>query len=184
MVVSYKNILLCFVVFLFSCVSQKIDGNVVSQSNFNSALENFKNEKYTKAKDEFINIIYDNPLSEHVYDCQFYIAECEYNLNNYNQAIVDYSKYLRSNYKRTSFAVKSELMLCRCHYQLSLEHRKDQSATYVALEKLQYYIEKKTLEDYRSEISNMIKDLRNKLARKDFETANLYITLKDPKVDL
>ena len=55
-------------------------------------------------------------------------------------------------------------MLCKCYFNISLEYNKDQSDTYIAIEKLQYFIEKETMRDYVKDIEIMILDLRTKLA--------------------
>tara|TARA_Y100001960_G_scaffold314270_1_gene378266 strand:+ start:19 stop:795 length:777 start_codon:yes stop_codon:yes gene_type:complete len=176
MVKVLKNYLF-IVVLLFSCFNNNVSRDDLMEVTFKSAVDSFNDGKYVKAKEQFLDLMYSNPLGN-IDDCQFYIAECEYNLKNYKQAIVEYSKYLRSNYRKSSFTVKSEIMLCRCHYKLSMDFYKDQSDTYTALEKLQYYIEKESLFEFKSELSQMIIDLRNKLAKKDFETAKLYVRLE------
>jgi len=179
MVNIYKLLFLYSLVMLFSCTPKPSIDIDYSQIDFNGALEKFNAKKYTAAKDEFMLIIYNDPLSEHANDSQFYVAECEYNLKNYESAILEYSKYLRSPYQRIPFVNKSELLLCRCYYKLSLEFNKDQTGTYLAIEKLQYFLEKGNLKEHSAEIENMIKSLRNKLAKKDYETAKLYIRLKE-----
>ena len=168
-----------FLIFLFSCASNKIDNSSISQADFNEALDKYNTGKYSASREEFLSIIYNNPLSDHANDSQFYVAECDYNLGDYRQAILEYNKYLSSSYQRVPFVMKSELILCRCYYELSLEYNKDQSGTYLAIEKLQYYLEKENLKDYSSEIEDMIVSLRNKLAKKDYETAKLYIRVKE-----
>ena len=179
MVKISKLFYILFLIFLFSCASNKIDNSSISQADFNEALDKYNTGKYSASREEFLSIIYNNPLSDHANDSQFYVAECEYNLKNYKQAISEYLKYLRTPFQRVPFVNKSELILCRCYYKLSLDFNKDQSGTYLAIEKLQYYLEKENLNEHSLEIEGMIKSLRNKLAKKDYETANLYIRLKE-----
>ena len=181
MVIFNKVYYISFLFILFSCAANKNNEITISQVDFNEALDKYNNGKYSLSRDEFLSIIYNNPLSEHANDSQFYVAECEYNLKNYKQAILEYLKYLRSPYQRVPFVKKSELILCRCYYQLSLEYNKDQSGTYLAIEKLQYYLEKENLKEHSDEIENMISNLRNKLAKKDYETAKMYIRIKEYK---
>ena len=47
----------------------------------------------------------------------------------------------------------------------------------IAIDKLQYYIEKESLINYTEQISDMIFNLRDKLAEKKFKTAELYLQL-------
>ena len=179
MVNKYKFLFLVPLIVLFSCATKQIDDFVLLQVDFNDALAHYNSKKYSVARDEFMSVIYNDPLSEHANYSQFYVAECEYNLKNYKQAISEYLKYLRTPFQRVPFVNKSELILCRCYYKLSLDFNKDQSGTYLAIEKLQYYLEKENLNEHSLEIEGMIKSLRNKLAKKDYETANLYIRLKE-----
>ena len=77
------------------------------------------------------------------------------------------------------YVKKVYFMLCKCYFNNSLEFSKDQSDTYIAIEKLQYYIEKDVMFEYVDEIEQMILSLRTKLAKKDFYTASLYIKLEE-----
>ena len=179
--------LITFIIFLFffGCASKSLneynlDGSYESTDvDFNNALKHFKNEKYMRAKEEFRSIINNPYLSNFSFESQFYIGQCDYYLKDYNQAIIEYENYLNVSYQRTSFVEIAELNLCRCYYNITLDYKKDQSSTYRALEKLQYYIEKDRMNNYINEIEEMIKNLRNKLAQKDFETAKLYIRLNE-----
>ena len=60
-------------------------------------------------------------------------------------------------------------------FELTLDHPKDQSATYDALEELQIFIEEYPNSKYDSEATEKIESLRNKLALKKYEIAKLYI---------
>ena len=68
-------------------------------------------------------------------------------------------------------------MVCKSWFNLSNDVLKDQTDTKIAIDKLQYYIEKDSMEDFIDQIENMILALRNKLAEKDFKTALLYMQL-------
>ena len=136
-------------------------------------------EKYSRAIDELNYILFNDPLSEYSGLAQFYIAECYFYLDDYNQSIIEYNKYLTRNDSIDKLVKKSQFMLCRCYFNISLDYNKDQSDTYIAIEKLQYFIEKESMMDYLQEIEIMILDLRTKLAKKDFYTAKLYIKLEE-----
>ena len=136
-------------------------------------------EKYSRAIDELNFILFNDPLSEYSGLAQFYIAECYFYLGDYNQSIIEYNKYLTRNDSIDKLVKKSQFMLCRCYFNMSLDYNKDQSDTYIAIEKLQYFIEKESMKDYFQEIEIMILDLRTKLAKKDFYTAKLYIKLEE-----
>jgi len=138
-----------------------------------------EDEKYSRAIDELNYILFNDPLSEYSGLAQFYIAECYFYLKDYNQSIIEYNKYLTRNDSIDKLVEKSQFMLCRCYFNISLDYNKDQSDTNIAIEKLQYFIEKESMKDYTQDIELMILDLRTKLAKKDFYTAKLYIKLEE-----
>ena len=173
-----KKILILLFIILYSCSSYIVE-NESSDKKMDAVANYMEEEKYSKAKAELEYLIMYDPLSEYSSDAQYYLSECYFYLGNYNQAIIEYEKYLsRSDYSN-NLIKKINFMLCKCYYNISLEFNKDQSNTYIAIEKLQYYIEKEIMTEYVNEIEEMILNLRTKLAKKDFFTARLYIKLEE-----
>ena len=152
-----------------------------SAASFMQAKKSFSNGKYTRAKSEFEYLILNDPLSKYATDSYFYIAESKYHLKQYNQAILDYEKYLSLPMREIALSTKAEFMLCKSWFNLSNDVLRDQTETIIAIDKLQYYIEKESLINYTKQISDMIFQLRNKLAEKKFKTAELYVQLGQPK---
>ena len=176
MVVKLYLILLLFL--FTSCGTYKVSSE--SSSNKIDYVKNLiEDEKYSRAIDELNYIMFNDPLSEYTALAQFYIGECYFYLNDFSQSIIEYNKYLTRNDSIEELVKKSQFMLCKCYFNISLEYNKDQSDTYIAIEKLQYFIEKETMRDYIEDIEIMILDLRTKLAKKDFYTAKLYIKLEE-----
>ena len=176
MVVKLYLILLLFL--FTSCGTYEVSSE--SSSNKIDYVKNLiEDEKYSRAIDELNYIMFNDPLSEYSALAQFYIGECYFYLNDFSQSIIEYNKYLTRNDSIEELVKKSQFMLCKCYFNISLEYNKDQSDTYIAIEKLQYFIEKETMRDYIEDIEIMILDLRTKLAKKDFYTAKLYIKLEE-----
>tara|TARA_B100001173_G_scaffold297676_1_gene294492 strand:+ start:54 stop:827 length:774 start_codon:yes stop_codon:yes gene_type:complete len=176
MVVKLYLILLLFL--FTSCGTYEVSSE--SSSNKIDYVKNLiEDEKYSRAIDELNYIMFNDPLSEYSALAQFYIGECYFYLDDFSQSIIEYNKYLTRNDSIEELVKKSQFMLCKCYFNISLEYNKDQSDTYIAIEKLQYFIEKETMRDYIEDIEIMILDLRTKLAKKDFYTAKLYIKLEE-----
>ena len=158
---------------LIGCSSQ---GKLVkdSESYFKKAMSYFEDEKFSKAKGHFENIVNQYSGTEIAIDALYYLASCEYKLNDFNNAKQSFKVYNR--YSQNMIKVQSSrFMICLCMFELTLEYPKDQSATYEALEQLQIFIEEYPGSKYDSEASKKIEDLRNKLALKKYEIAKLYI---------
>jgi len=178
--VAFKKILkFSFFLLLLSCSMEKLTSYEGSEDHFKRCEYFFNDEKYLRAKEDFKMWKYNAGLSSNLSKAQFYIAECEYNLEDYNQALIEYDRYLNMADQSSTLAKKAELMICRCHFKLTHDYKKDQTETKRALENLQYYIEKKSMKEHIEEIQNMITELRNKLATKEFETARFYIRIKE-----
>lgn len=176
MVVKLYLILLLFL--FTSCGTYKVSSEL-SSNKIDYVKNLIDDEKYSRAIDELNYIMFNDPLSEYSALAQFYIGECYFYLNDFSQSIIEYNKYLTRNDSIEELVKKSQFMLCKCYFNISLEYNKDQSDTYIAIEKLQYFIEKETMRDYIEDIEIMILDLRTKLAKKDFYTAKLYIKLEE-----
>ncbi|MAZ61610.1 MAG: hypothetical protein CMG50_05495 [Candidatus Marinimicrobia bacterium] len=165
--------------FLFTSCGTYIVSTEPSSNKIDYVKNLIKDEKYSRAIDELNYIMFNDPLSEYSALAQFYIGECYFHLNDFSQSIIEYNKYLTRNDTIEELVKKSQFMLCKCYFNISLEYNKDQSDTYIAIEKLQYFIEKETMRDYIEDIEIMILDLRTKLAKKIFYTAKLYIKLEE-----
>tara|TARA_Y100000389_G_scaffold118170_1_gene115365 strand:- start:30805 stop:31578 length:774 start_codon:yes stop_codon:yes gene_type:complete len=165
--------------FLFTSCGTYIVSTEPSSNKIDYVKNLIKDEKYSRAIDELNYIMFNDPLSEYSALAQFYIGECYFYLNDFSQSIIEYNKYLTRNDTIEELVKKSQFMLCKCYFNISLEYNKDQSDTYIAIEKLQYFIEKETMRDYIEDIEIMILDLRTKLAKKIFYTAKLYIKLEE-----
>tara|TARA_B100000579_G_scaffold317265_1_gene266820 strand:- start:12 stop:722 length:711 start_codon:yes stop_codon:yes gene_type:complete len=146
---------------------------------FENAMEYIEDSKYSKAIDELEFLLLIDPLSEYSSKAQYFLAESYYNLENYDKAIIEFEKYLSRRSLSNDLLKKTQLYLCKCYYNVTLDYNKDPSSTYIAIEKLQYFIEKESMSENINEIENMILKLRTKLAKKNFKTAKLYIRLEE-----
>ena len=172
------RISIMLLLFIFSCVRPILEDQSTSVK-IDNALMYIKDNKYSRAIEELEYILATDPLSEYVSDAQYYLSESYFHMGSYQQAILEYEKYLSRRDLSYELVQKSQFMLCKCYYNVSLEYNKDQSSTFIAIEKLQYFIEKDSMAQYIDEIETMILQLRTKLAKKDFYTAKLYIRLEE-----
>ena len=159
--------------FVVGCSSQRQLAKD-SESYFKKAINYFEDEKYSKAKSYFENIVSQYSGTEIAIDALYYLASCEYELNDFDSAKQSFKVY--SRYSQNMIKLQSaRFMICLCMFELTLEHPKDQSATYEALEQLQIFIEEYPSSKYDAEAADKIEELRNKLALKKYEIAKLYI---------
>ena len=122
------------VIFL-SCSAQSND---IGKSDiyFSKALNLFEDSKFSKAKSYFQNIIDQFAGTEIAVDAKYYLAYCEYELNDFQNSKQSFMIYKR--YSQDILKIQSaRYMICMCMFNLTLDHSKDQSDTYYALEEFQ-----------------------------------------------
>ena len=176
MVIVLRFISFLFIFIIFSCAgSIAVEPSKVS---LDKAIKLIEEEKYTKAKYELESIIFNSPFTIYASIAHFYLGESKYYSNDYNGAIEEFNIYLNKSSQDLNLSTKAQFMICKSWYSITSDFKRDQTNTYMALDKLQYYIEKESLKKYYEEIYSMIKNLRNKLAKKEYNTGLLYLKLK------
>ena len=146
-------------------------------SKLNKAISLFKVEKYSKAREQFEYIIFNNPGSSNALKSQYYLAESLYKLRNYNQASKEYDKFIMLS-QDSELVAKSKFLICKCLYLLSSDYNKDQNETKFTIDKIQYFIEEYPTSHHKIECEEMIHNLRSKLAQKELESGKLYLRIE------
>lgn len=107
-------------------------------------------------------------------DAQFFLAESYYNDKQYILAASEYERYI-SYYPQNPQREEVEYKRALCYYQQSPRYRLDQSATGRAIELFQLFNTKYPNSEYVLDSAEKIDELRNKLARKNYEAAEFYL---------
>jgi len=168
------------IILFFSCGDKEISLEDNLRNEYLIGIELFNNEKFSKAKNKFEFIVMNNPGSKFALDAQFYLAESLFELEDYYQAEVNFDQFARFS----NDVVKVEearYKLCLCIVKETLVYNKDQTKTKIAIERLQEFIDDYPASNFYEEAAIEIDRLRNKIARKDFETARLYLKLGEYK---
>ncbi len=139
-------------------------------------IELFDNKKYNKAKSKFEFIVMNNPGSKFALDAQFYLAETLFELEEYYQSEINFDQFARFS-NDLEKVEEARYKLCLCIVRETLGYKKDQSKTTIAIERLQEFIDDYPNSSFYDETALEINRLRNKVARKNFETARLYLKL-------
>ncbi len=106
------------------------------------------------------------------YNCGFYIISAYY-FEQFSQ--------LYPNEKR---AAEATFMVGYCYYLESAPYYRDQEFTRKAIDQFQLFINSYPYHERVEEATKLIGDMRERLAEKDFETANLYYQLENHKAAL
>ena len=173
-----NHIIVIIFLFIFSCSSFKENGLDKSlEERFDYAILLFENNKYEKAKNQLQIIIESDKGSSISLDAYFLIAEAYYNLKNYDEAIYHYN-YFSMFTNDIDKVEKAQFMKSKSNYVLSLNYKNDQTQTLLAISSIQEFLDNFPNSSFSNESKIMINELRNKLARKFYESGRLYLKIK------
>jgi len=103
-------------------------------------------------------------------------ANTFYNLEDYLTAGYQFERF-ESTYPKSDSVEVASYKSAKSYYELSPRFSLDQKNTQTALEKLQAFVNKYPNSSYRIGANNLVSELRDKLERKDIETAHQYFNI-------
>jgi len=130
-----------------------------------------KLKKSLKLMEQLVPAYRGKPQAE---DLMFKYANTFYLLEDYFLSGYQFDRFETSYPKSDSIEVAA-YKSAKSYYQLSPRYSLDQRETNLALEKLQGYINKYPNSERRLEANALVKELREKLEKKDIEVADQYL---------
>lgn len=147
---------------------------------FDEAVLKFEDRDFIEAKQLFDIIKLQYPASEFAEYSQYYLGECEFEEKNYILAAFNYNS-LRRVYPSSSYSKISMYKAALCYYHLSPSFERDQEYTKKAINYFQEFQYSYPNDSLFNEAEERISELRDKLAHKEYNTAELYIKLSSPR---
>lgn len=179
---SFKRISLGIIVLALLAVScggkKNVTQYMTSREHFQYAMKFFQKKHYLKAQEEFSLITYKYSGSDVADDAQYYLAECYFEQKDYVSAASEYERVV-SSYPKSEFVEKSMYRLVICYDELSPGFALDQKFTYEALKAVQNYLDLYPQSERRADVEKIHEAIKTKLARKQFESANIYRKLSE-----
>jgi len=152
---------------------QQLVKNASPADSFTKAKAVFDKKDYFKAKNLFTVIVLNNPAGETYEAAQYYLAESHFHLKEYVEAISEYEKLIKSM-PRSAWVDDSEYKIGLCYVKLAPGYALDQEYTYKAIDQLQKFLEDYPESELRTEGEKRLAECREKLARKEYKTGELY----------
>ena len=150
------------------------DGSV----KYTEAEKLYKAKKYKKANRLFEQIASEyagKPQGERIY---YMYGDACYQLKLYNLASYQFER-LQKLYPRSEKAIEASFLEAKSLYLETPKYSVDQTYTYQALEKLQYFLDRYSDSEYAKEANDLTLDLLTRLEKKDFEIAKEYDQIRD-----
>ncbi|RNC86130.1 MAG: outer membrane protein assembly factor BamD [Balneola sp.] len=141
---------------------------------FDKSVALFEKEKYGDAAYGFDQVTRLGRGSNYAEEAQFYLAESYFLNKQYILAASEYDRFL-AYYPQNARVQEVDYKRAVCLYMQSPRYRLDQSSTLRAIELFQLFNSKYPDSEYVQESAQRIDELRNKLARKNFEAAEFYL---------
>lgn len=106
----------------------------------------------------------------------YMLAMCYFNLRYYDSASDYFERYYKS-YPKGTYTELARFYSGMAAYLQAPDSRLDQSSTYTALNCLNEYLDYYPYSEHREEVTDMIYQLQERLAKKEYESAKLYYNL-------
>src|SRR6195952_3152591 len=175
-----SGILLVIILVAGSCKSkfEKLKASNDNAKKYQAALALYNKKQYSKALELFETLVQRYRGQAQAEELYYYYAYANYNLKDYTSARYHF-KTFSDTYPQSARAEECRFMEAYCYYLDSPIFSLDQENTTKAIETLQLFINLYPKSERVAEAGKLIQNLRDKLERKSYENAKLYLTIGD-----
>ena len=168
-----------FLLFLFiGCSSTLPDESLSLAEHLKIGMDYLDEEKYVKAQDEFKFVLSRGTGTDYGDDAQFFLAESYFLNDQFILSIKEYENLTRKM-AFSPFFEKSRFRICEAYRIESPDYYNDQSYTEKALERYQEFLDDFPESEHVQNVTESMSILRNKLAKKLYETGVLYLKMDE-----
>jgi outer membrane protein assembly factor BamD len=169
------------ITFIFAgCSSAKKEEIKTAEELFQFAKKKFEEKNYEDASKYFDLLKLQYPASEYADDAQYYLAEISFLRGDYIMSAFHYSA-LRRYYPSSPYYKESLFKTALSYYKLSPPFDRDQEYTQKAIEAFLEFQNLYPKDSLYFSANEYIKELRNKLAYRNYFIASLYYKLASNK---
>ncbi len=144
------------------------------QTAYKKAMQLYQSEKYSDAANAFETVIEIGRGTDYGQEAQFYLAESYFNNDRFLLAASEYERYI-SLYPRSDKRQQAQFQEAYCYYELSPRYKLDQKYTRKAVEKFRIFNSRYPNSEQVDKADKLIVELREKLAKKLYYSADLYM---------
>ncbi|MFW5972464.1 MAG: outer membrane protein assembly factor BamD [Bacteroidota bacterium] len=159
--------------FLTACGGSGRLRHTSPQEAYEQGKELFDRGRYERASEYFQAVFTYGRQNEYAADAQYYLAWSHYNDRQYIVAASEFNRFAQM-YRLDPRVPEAEYQRAVSYYQQSPGYQLDQTSTHRALDELYLFINRFPEHPLVEDAEEKITELRDKLARKDYETAGLY----------
>lgn len=141
---------------------------------FNEAKRAFDSGRYDEAVKRFQHLSLNFPGSRFAPDAQFYLAESYLLKKDYGRALTEYDFFIK-NFPSSPYYPEACYKLGLAHLRSAPPYYKDQVQTQKARELLEEFLHRFPDSPLAPQARTALKEADDRLARKEFEAARLYL---------
>ncbi len=176
------KILICIAVVscMVSCVSyyETVMKSTDVDLKYKTAFDYFNNGKYRKSAELFeglILLMQGLPQEDTV---QYYTALSNYRMSDYVTAESNFEKFINV-FPRSPFTEDAKFLRIKCLYESTYRYELDQTPTRKAMSVIGEFMYENPASEHYDECNAMIREFKDRLDKKSFESARLYYTIED-----
>lgn len=158
---------------LLSCGTTKDIETENVEVVYEAAKKFFAEEDWLEATKYFEIIKLQFPASQYADDAQYYLAEIHFKKGDYILAAFNYNR-LRTTYPNSEYTKEALFKAALSYFELSPPYDRDQEYTRKAIDAFNLYQRLYPNENQYADAGNYINTLRQKLALREYFTAELY----------
>jgi outer membrane protein assembly factor BamD len=144
-----------------------------AEERFENATQLFRDEDYLEAIEQFSVITLQHQGSAVADDAQFYLGECRFERHEYILASFEYEQ-LKRNMPASPLVPEAQYKLALSYYHLAPDPPLDPEYTLKAIDEFQSFVLYYPANERAPQAEEKIRELTNRLAKKDYDTARLY----------
>lgn len=160
-----------------ACGGSETVKNLSANERFQMGMAKFKDGDFLDAISEFNIVKLQYPGSNVGDSAQFFLADCRFKRDEYLIAAEEYQA-LRRNYPASPLLADAQYKIALCFYALSPKWSLDQRYTSRAIDEFQTFMEYYPKHPLAADAAGKIQELNTRLAKKDFEIAEMYMKLE------
>ncbi|MGZ3767851.1 MAG: outer membrane protein assembly factor BamD [Mucilaginibacter sp.] len=175
-----SGLLIVLLIAVAGCKSkfEKLKSSNDNAKKYQAAIALYNKKDYNKALELFETLVQRYRGQAQAEDLYYYYAYTNYRLKDYTSASYHFKQF-SDTYPSSPRAEECNFMSAYCYYLDSPVYSLDQENTTKAIDKLQLFINLYPKSERVAEASKLIQNLRDKLERKAYENAKLYLTIGD-----
>ena len=164
----------------FACKSQyeALLASTDVNAKYNAAMEYFNNKKYQKAAQLFESMAVLTNGTARDDTVQYYWGLSNYRNRDYYTAESNFARFVE-NFPRSPFTAEADFYRLDCLYRATYRWELDQTPSRSCIAAISEYVREHPGDVHMDACYDMLKDLQERLDRKDFEAGRQYYVMED-----